>query len=104
MAVLGLIFSKPSKPGYFCIESGLAHWDIKSTYAPLVDFKTNKMLTALLIGAEFPEVSNKRRFFVEMGWETIGFGKANIFIPEEQYGYTINSVANSFVLSAGIKF
>jgi len=55
-ATLGLLigppFDRQGNRGYICIESGLAHWDIKSTHAPLSDIKRYKYQAAFLLGGE----------------------------------------------------
>ena len=99
MTVLGLIVRSPKgRPGYFCIESGLDTWDIKSTFEPLVYFKTNKNVTALLVGTE------SRAAYAEMGYQFFGFVKNKIIIPENNYTLEINNIGYAFVISAGIKF
>jgi len=98
MTVLGLMIRSPrGRPGYICIESGLAIWEINATFEPFVYFRTRKNVTAFLVGAE------TRHTYIEMGWQIFGFVKNQITIPENNYIHDIDNVGSSFVLSAGIR-
>jgi len=97
--LLGLVVRSPrGRPGYICVESGVAMWHIRSTFEPLVDFKANKNLTALLVGAE------TRAAYFEIGMQFFGFAKNKVVIPENSYALEINNIGYSSVCSAGIRF
>lgn len=99
MALLGLLIRSPrGRPGYIGVESGIAKWDIKSTFEPLVYFQTKKNVTALLVGAE------TRHFYFETGWDFFGFVSNRINIPENNYVHQIDNIGYSRFVSAGVKF
>jgi len=100
MIVLGMMgFPIRNVPSYYSgIESGLARWDIKATFDPLKNFKATKNVTTLFVGVE------KRHYYIEIGWELVGFGENSVILPEDGYSLRITSVGSSYVFSTGFKF
>ena len=96
--------------GYFCLESGIAHWDIKSTYEPLANIKTNKYAAAFLMGGE------SRHVYLEFGIEFAFIGR-NTVVAEEDYVHQnkdeiirrrnlafLGGIGGGLVLGFGCKF